>query len=239
MKKLFTIIIALMLVACSKVKNQEEIKNDLIKQVPGLTKIDAINKSPVNNMYEVVIGRRLFYVTTDGKYIIFGNLIDPINKKNLTEERVMQLSKIDFSKLPLDLAIKEVNGNGKRILVVFSDPECPYCQMLEKQIVPKLKDTTIYVFLFPLPSHPKAKSYSNKIWCSNKKVDVWVNWMRNQLPIMGDENCDLSGLDKISKIGEELVQIEGTPTLILENGQILPSPLPPEQLMEVMDKAKK
>lgn len=239
MKKLLTIILALTLVACSKVKNQEEIKADLIKQVPGLSKIDSVNKSPINNMYEVVIGRRLFYVTTDGKYIIFGNLIDPINKKNITEERMMQLSKIDFSKLPLELAIKEVNGNGKRILAVFSDPECPYCQMLEKQIIPKLKDTTIYVFLFPLPSHPKGKSDSNKIWCSNKKVDVWVNWMRNQLPIMGDENCDLSGLDKIYKIGEEVVQIEGTPTLILENGQILPSPLPPEQLMEAMDKAKK
>jgi thiol:disulfide interchange protein DsbC len=218
-------------------KSPDQIKTQLTKEIPGITKIDQVNKSPINGVYEVVVGRKVFYTTTDGKYLFFGNIIDPVSKKSLTEERTNELSKVDWKQLPLDLAIKEVNGTGERKIAVFSDPDCPYCQMFEKQVAPNLTNTTIYTFLFPLPMHPKAKPDSIAIWCSKDRAATWTAWMRNKTPLPTGGSCDTADLDKIYKIGTDVVQVEGTPTIILSNGQILPGMLPPDQLSAQMDQA--
>src|SRR6185437_182915 len=133
--------------------------------------------------------------------------------------------------------IKVVNGTGKRVLYVFSDPECPYCQMFEKQIAPMLTDTTVYTFLFPLPMHAQAKPDSQKIWCSPDRAKAWTDWMRNKVALPTNTSCDTSALDKVYKLGTEVVQVEGTPTLILSNGQILPGAMPADQLLQQMDEA--
>ncbi len=218
-------------------KSPEQIKAQLTKEIPDLTKIDEVRKSPINGIYEVVVGRKVFYTSTDGKYLIFGNIIDSATKKSITEARTQELNKIKWSDLPLDLAIKEVNGTGERKIVVFSDPECPYCQMFEKQVAPNLTNTTIYTFLFPLPMHKNAKAYSEAIWCSKDRANAWVQWMRNKTALPTNTSCDTSGLDKVYKIGGELVQVEGTPTIILANGHILPGMVPADQLISQMDEA--
>ncbi len=218
-------------------KSPEQVKAQLTKEIPDLTKIDEVRKSPINGIYEVVVGRKLFYTSTDGKYLIFGNIIDTTTKKSITEARTQELNKIKWSDLPLDLAIKEVNGTGERKIVVFSDPECPYCQMFEKQVASNLTNTTIYTFLFPLPMHKNAKAYSEAIWCSKDRTNAWVQWMRNKTQLPTNTSCDTSDLDKVYKIGSEVVQVEGTPTVILSNGHILPGMVPADQLISKMDEA--
>lgn len=244
MKKLLMILLCNgLLFGCSKNNDlkqltTDEIKAKIGKTIPGLPADAKVNKS-VNNMYEVSVGRKVFYVSSDGKYVLFGNLIDIDSKENLTEKKVNELSKIDFNKLPLDLAIKSVNGKGTRILVVFSDPDCPYCQMFEKQIAPNLTDTTIYTFMFPLSIHPSAKTDVTKIWCSKDRTKTWQDWMRDKKPLPTNVSCDSKGLDKIVEVANNVVHLDATPTLILANGQILQGMLPPDQLITAMDAALK
>ncbi|MFN8769591.1 MAG: DsbC family protein [Neisseriaceae bacterium] len=216
-----------------------EVKARIIKSVPGLSDNVEVSKSPINNIYEVALGRKIFYVSSDAKYMIFGNVIDTVTKENLTDKRAQEISKIDWKKLPLDLAIKVVNGSGKRKIAVFSDPECPYCHMFEKQTVSQLKDTTIYTFLFPLSIHPTALDDSKKIWCSQDRATTWTSWMREKKALPNNTKCDTSGLDTIYKIGTKVVQVDATPTIVLENGQILTGAIPAEQLMSLMDDADK
>ncbi len=240
---LFALITSAALFGCNQQgasggKSDEQLKAQLTKDIPGLSKVDAVNKSPIAGINEVVVGRKVFYVTNDGKYLLFGNIIDTATKKSLTEQRTQELSKIDWNKLPLDLAIKEVNGNGKHKIAVFSDPDCPYCQMFEKQVASQLTDTTIYTFLFPLAMHPNAKPHANQIWCSKNRTATWTAWMRDKTPLPTDESCDLSALDKVYKIGSELVGVEGTPTIVLANGQVVPGMLPADQLLAQMSEAE-
>ncbi|MDD3266567.1 MAG: DsbC family protein [Burkholderiales bacterium] len=238
MKKiLIGLLVSASLVACnsSNKKSVDQIKTDLVKQVPGLTKIDQVNPTKIDGLYEVVVGRKIFYVSTDGKYAMFGNLVDLDSKQSVTEQRTQEVSKIDFSKLPLDLAVKQVNGDGSRKIAVFTDPDCPYCKMFEKQVVSQLTNVTVYSFLFPLPIHPNAKSDSQKIWCSKDRAATFAAWMQKDTPLPADTSCDTSDLDKVIKIGTDVVGVDGTPTIILSTGEIIPGMLPAEQLNAKLD----
>jgi thiol:disulfide interchange protein DsbC len=60
------------------------------------------------------------------------------------------LSRIDFNKdLPLQYAIKQVSGSGKRVIAVFEDPNCSYCRKLRTDLM-KMKDLTLYTFAYPI-----------------------------------------------------------------------------------------
>ena len=244
MKKLLLgLMVSVALVACNNTSNSasganvtpDQIKADLVKQVPGLTKVDQVNPTKISGLYEVVVGRKIFYVSTDGKLAVFGNIVDLATKQSITEQRMQDLAKVDFSKLPLDLAIKQVIGDGSRKIAVFTDPDCPYCKMFEKQVVPQLNNVTVYSFLFPLPIHPNAATHAKQIWCSKDRVATWAAWMQKDTALPTNTSCDTSDLDKVMKVGTDVVQVDGTPTIVLENGQILPGMLPADQLNAKLD----
>ena len=46
--------------------------------------------------------------------------------------------------LPKELAIKIVKGDGKRVIAVFADPNCHYCQQFEDGLR-QVDNITIYV----------------------------------------------------------------------------------------------
>lgn len=224
------------------IKTPAEIEQQLKAQLPKLPKIDLISDSPISGIYQVNVGREIFYITKDGQSLVFGNIIDPVTQANLTQLARDKLNTIDWNKLPLNLAIKEVNGNGKRKLAVFTDPECPYCKQFEQTIAAKLKDTTIYSFLFPLAElHPHAEQYSKQIWCSHDRATTFTNWMRYQkpLPALPATKCNVDGLSQIKDIGNNLVQVSGTPTFVLSNGRIIVGLTSEDSLNAAMDEADK
>ena len=120
-------------------------------------KVISVSETPIQGIYEVVVsGKQIIYTDAKGDYMFVGDLIDVNTRKSLTDERAADLNKIDFATLPLDKAIKEVRGNGKLKVAVFSDPDCPYCKRLEHEFE-KMTDITIYNFMMPIPSlHPDA-----------------------------------------------------------------------------------
>ena len=97
-------------------------------------KIESVIKTPYTGLYEVFMGGQIIYTDEKLTFLIAeGRLVDPKTKKDITGERMEELTKIDFNSLPLDQAIKVVKGNGSRKLVVFSDVDCPYCKRLEQK----------------------------------------------------------------------------------------------------------
>ncbi len=156
-------------------------------------KVDSVSKTPYAGLYEVFMAGQIIYTDEKMTFLIAeGRLVDPKSKKDLTAERMDELTKIDFSKLPLEQAIKVVKGNGSRKLVVFSDVDCPYCKRLEQNELSNISDVTIYTFLYPIAQlHPDAAAKSKAIWCASNRVKAWEDWiMRNQLP-KNAPHCDV------------------------------------------------
>lgn len=131
---------------------------------------------------------------------------------SITKELEYQANAVDWHKLPLKDAIKEVRGTGERKLVVFSDPFCPYCKRLEKNLQ-QINNVTIYTFLYPLK--PNAKSASESIWCAKNPVQAWNDAMlKNIQPTK--QTCE-NPIKRNLDLGDEL-ELNGTPTIIFENG---------------------
>lgn len=183
------------------------------------TEFSSVSETAVKGVYEVVMGRNIAYSDQEGKYFLFGHLFDMATQHDLTAERQLTIQRVAFSSLPLEQAIVRILGDGSRKLAVFSDPECPYCQALEPELL-KLNDVTIYTFLMPLEQlHPEARAKADYVWCASDKAAAWENLMlrgqsaptkKCQSPV--DANLKLAGEYRIS----------GTPTIVASDGRIRP-----------------
>ncbi len=196
-------------------------------------KVVSIEDSPVAGWYEVVVpGNQIIYVNESAEYMMVGDLINMKDKKSLTEERSKDLNRIDYAKLPLDKAIKEVRGNGKLQVVVFSDPECPYCRKLENEFE-KMTDITIYTFLMPITSlHPSAVELSEQLWCQPDRAKAWTEWMRKGTKPLQVSKC-ANPVQETMVLGESMGFV-GTPTLIFPNGRSQSGYAPKAQLEEAI-----
>lgn len=182
-------------------------------------KVDKVTKTPFAGLYEVFMGGQIIYTDEKMSYLIAeGVLVDAKTKKNLTEERMAELTKIDFNSLPLDKAIKTVKGDGSRKLVVFSDVDCPFCKRLERNELSHIDNVTVYTFLFPIEQlHPDAANKSKLIWCAKDRVKAWEDWiMRDTLPATAG-TCEVP-LEKIGELAKK-VGANSTPTLFFADGK--------------------
>ncbi len=173
--------------------------------------------------YEVFAGGRLFYTDENVSYFFLGNIVEAKTMSNITAQRLQKLTAIKFESLPLDYAIKTVKGNGKRKVAVFSDPDCPYCKRLEKDLV-NVTDVTIYTFLYPIASlHPDAERKSKAVWCSSNRQKAWDDLMlRGVAP--AEKNCD-TPIEEIQALGQKH-KMNGTPTLVFADGRVVPGAIP-------------
>jgi thiol:disulfide interchange protein DsbC len=207
--------------AASSNTDVEKIKAALATGFPEV-KIEAVLPTPMKGIYEVDTETDIVYTNATGEHVIMGQLIDSKTKLNLTTLRWDERNTIDFSKLPLDLAIKNVKGDGSRVLAVFSDPHCPFCQKLEKELE-TVDNVTVYTFLFPIEAlHQGATEDSRKLWCSADRPASWKNWMvKQQTPAMASGACSAdSMIEKVLALGNEM-RVQSTPTLFTADGRRL------------------
>jgi thiol:disulfide interchange protein DsbC len=202
----------------SEASNIKKVEADIrasIKNIP----ISSIQPfSPIPGLYEVRSGNNIFYTDSQGKYIFSGHVYRTADRHDLTAERLEDINRVDFGKLPLNDAIVSGDPEGTPV-AIFTDPDCPYCRKLE-EVLPKVKGVKIYTFLFPLEQlHPQAKAKAERIWCAKDRHKAMQDVMLNNVPLdqLGDANCS-TPVETNIMLGRKL-GIRGTPTLIASDGR--------------------
>lgn len=190
-------------------------------------KISSVVKTPYLGLYEIYADGQILYTDEKQSVIIAGALIDGKTMQNHTAERMHKLTAISFSDLPLANAVKQVRGDGKRVLATFEDPNCGYCKRLAKDIA-KLDNVTIYTFLYPILS-PDSLEKSKQIWCASDKARAWNDLMQDGKKLTSKTNCDTSAITKNVEFGRRL-NIQGTPTLIFADGERVPGAVPLDRI---------
>ena len=211
--------------------SEADIKSTLQKKVPQIGQIYQIHKSPVGGLYEVITQDHLFYTDDKVQFLIDGAVYDLKTMRNLTEERSRKLFAIDFSKLPFDLAVKKVIGNGARKLAIFTDPNCGFCKRLEKELM-QIDNITIYQFMYPI--FPGSDEKVRAVWCSKDRVKAWDELMQHDvMPPAG--NCE-TPTAQVLALGKKL-KLNGTPGLIFADGTSNPGYMPAAELEKALTAA--
>lgn len=104
----------------------EEAAAALKELIPNV-KVLAVLAGPVQGTWEVDIetgGKKgPMYLDFSKKHLIAGQIYALKEKRNLTQERLGEINKVDVSQIPLDDALVMGDKNAKYKIVVFDDPE--------------------------------------------------------------------------------------------------------------------
>lgn len=193
------------------------VKQQLITKFPQ-AKIANVSKTTYGNLYEVYMDGDIHY--TDEKVtflIIKGQLIDLKTSANVTEQHFRKFTALNLKELPpFEMAIKRVKGDGRRQLMVFSDPMCPYCRRIEQEFA-KLNNVTIYLFPYPIEKKfPGTTELAKAIWCSPDRGKAWDDWMLKGMKPTAKGTCP-TPIEDIDRIGTKL-GIGVTPTVVFADG---------------------
>lgn len=231
---MFKFLLLLLLTISTAWADEAQVKDMLQKNYPQLGTVKQVTPSPIPGLYEVVTQDHLFY--TDGKvqYLIDGSIYDLKSMRNLTEARERKVFAIDFNSLPLNLALKRVQGDGSRKLAIFTDPNCGFCKRLEHELA-NVDNITIYRLLYPV--FPGSDKKVHAILCSKNPNQAWDDLLlHNVLPPIPAANCSTPQTGKVLALGEKL-RVSGTPTLIFADGTLVPGYLPAAALEKALNDA--
>lgn len=213
----------------------QQVTAQLKKYFPEVRTQD-VQHSKIKGIFQVTRGPSIVYVTEDARYIFSGDIIDINNKfENITEQsrrhaRVSAIKDI-AAKNAIIFAPKEV----KNTVTIFTDVDCGYCRKLHGQIK-AFNDKGIAVQYLAFPrSGPDTDSYKKaiNIWCSDNKNQAMTT-AKSGKPVK-KQICDTHHINEQFQLGV-LMGVNGTPTMILENGTVIPGYLTPEKLEQVIQK---
>ena len=196
--------------------------------------IERFGNMPVNNvrqtpfgLFEVQLGNSLIYTDEQVRFVLDGHLIEAETRKDLTQERLDELAKVDFEKLPFELAFTQVRGNGSRRVAIFEDPNCGYCKVLRKNME-GIDNLTIYTFMLPILSSDSTEKVRN-IWCAKDRGATWDDWMlRGKVP--PEIKCD-APIPAMLEAGKQLM-VQGTPAIFFVDGTRVPGAISKQELLE-------
>ncbi|ANA41757.1 hypothetical protein A2G06_16580 (plasmid) [Geobacter anodireducens] len=231
MKKFMTIATGLALVAAGVATTganqspKESAIAELKKQLPNLT-APQITESEISGLFQITAGDQVFYWHPDG-FLVLGEIWDVKKGKSLTAEKKEMVRNerekalgLKIAKLPLEKAVKI--GNGKNVVIEFTDPDCPFCRKAD-DFLSKRDDITRYVFLFPLKNlHPQAAAKSAYILSKKDKAAALRDVFNGAFDKSAVPVFDVAALGQVEenlKMGADL-GITGTPVIIV-NGSIV------------------
>ena len=210
--------------------------NKLVSQL-GL-KVTEVKQSPVKGVWEIKgsqNGKNVMthidfgekYLLDIRQFISFDQMNNPPKPK-----------KLDRSKIPLTGSVLMGDEKAKNKIIVFDDPDCPYCRKLHKdikEIIAKRKDIAFYIKLFPLAMHPEAYKKSQSVLCEKSMELLDAAFEGKEVP---PAKCKTSEVDDNIELAKSL-GISGTPGIILPNGTLIAGYVKADKLIQLIDENQK
>ncbi len=207
-----------------------------LKAAVPLAEPDSLKASVFPGMYEAVFGTQILYVSSNGRYLLEGDLFDLKNRANLTEKlrqagRAKAINDIDPKSMIVFAA-----ENPKYVVSAFTDIDCGYCRKMHSQIdeYNKLGITMRYL------SYPRSgvdtESYYKavSVWCADDRKAAMTEAKSGKTPPRRE--CDNPVKEHMAAAA--VVGVTGTPTLVLENGRVIPGYVEPARLLQILQQGQ-
>jgi thiol:disulfide interchange protein DsbC len=200
----------------------------------------AVNQpvaTPVNELYQTRFGSKYAYLSSDGRYVLVGDMIDLKTGVNLTDKVRQEVARETLAAFPIgDLVVFPAEGKTRTFLNVFTDSSCPYCKKLHQE-VPELQKAGIEVRYFPFPrGGARGPGYQElrQVWCSKDRRQA-MNIVKDvDSGDLGTADCaNAQIVDRAYNLGNE-VGVSGTPALFTQSGRKLDGYVPHQQLIPLL-----
>lgn len=197
------------------------------KMLPTTT-INSIYTTPYPDTYALIMGANIIYGNTKSNYLTVGHMFD-VNTRNDITDNLQQMTtpKIDISNINIsDALVSKAPTKVNKKLIMFIDPDCPYCRQLETQIDQQgiNKKADIYYMMMPLSMHPNAKAHTTNILCSTTPLATLKEYMvnNNETPqVKLIDGCNIDAvLERIGSTARGL-SINGAPAIVTGDGVMI------------------
>jgi len=221
--------------------NLDVFNKRLLHEIPN-AQITSVSASPIDGLYQVAIGDRVYLVDSEAGYIFDGKVAGiaelAVSTSSMSEshqqdtpelEQWRQLSKISED----DMLIYEPQSSSHRSITVFTDISCGYCRRLHSEIEELLAaGIRVRYLLYPRAgvestAHAKLES----VWCSSEPLAAMTKAKLGEAvaPLTCD-NPILTHIETAKKIG-----LLGTPLVYLDNGQRVHGYRPAKDFIEAIN----
>ena len=200
--------------------------------------VEDVSDSSITGFQQIMTNQGLFYISKDGKQLLQGNLFniekDPVN---LTEQKLSAVRVAGINKLEQGLVIFPAKDEKYRISI-FTDTSCGYCGKLHKEMK-GYNDLGITVQYIAFPrggmSSDASKDLAN-VWCAKDQKTAMTTMQAGGNAAEQQPLCS-APIAEHYQFGIRS-GVNSTPTIVLDNGEMLPGYRPPAQLLSILKQSK-
>jgi thiol:disulfide interchange protein DsbC len=215
-------------------KDDAVVRAALTKIAPGIN-IRLIKESPIAGFKEVVVDGKVLYVSSDGKYLLQGSLIDMAARKNITEASEAVQRKALLAAVPNNRKISFAPAAPKYRVTVFTDIDCGFCRKMHSQISEynKLGIAVDYLFFPRAGIGSESFQKAVNVWCAPNR-NVALTMAKNDR-ILPKKNCT-NYVTMDYKLGLQ-AGVDGTPAVYTASGAVIGGYLSPEDMLKTLQSA--
>lgn len=213
-------------------KSQESLAQKLEGMV-GM-RPDSIKPSQAPGLMEAKWGNNFAYVTEDGRYIVFGDMVNVDTQEQITEVARRDLRKDLLKDLGPENTIEFAPESPKYTVTVFTDVDCGYCRMLHRQVADYNAQGIAIRYVFYPRSGPDTESFhkAEAVWCSEDRKAALTH-AKATGEISGPTDC-VNPVRRDWELGQK-IGLRGTPMIVLPNGDSVAGYVPPPELLAKLD----
>lgn len=190
---------------------------------------EDVKTSPVDGWYTIQKGAITAYISSDGRYLLQGDLIDLENQINLSEASRTESRRELMATVSDDEVISFTPSEVKYSVAVFTDVDCTYCRRLHSQIEEYMAHGIEIRYLLYPRNGPASKSWSiaEEVWCASDRADALTLAKLDRE--FESSKCNSSIVQDHYVIGRD-VGLNGTPAIVFDDGTLIGGYVPPDQL---------
>ncbi len=192
-------------------------------------KPEHVFPGPIDGWYTIRKGAIIAYISSDGRYLMQGDLIDLDDQVNLSENERNNARSDMMSAIPDANTIVFSPENVKYRVSVFTDVDCTYCRRLHSQIDQYMAQGIEVRYLLYPRNGPTSASWATaeKVWCAKDHNTALT--LAKQDKEFAAPSCDSATVSQHYAAGQD-VGLRGTPAIVFEDGTLVSGYLPPNQL---------
>jgi len=210
---------------------EKNIRHTLQQLAPDET-ITRIRTTPFGNMYEVLLGPSVIYMSGDGRFILKGDLFDMQEHQNISENERALARRAIFASLSSNEYIEFSPEIREHIIYVFTDVDCGYCRKLHHDM-PILNKNGLAVRYLAYPRggiDSTAYSKLEAVWCADDRQQAMTDAKNGKNVV--SKQCSNPVANEY-ELGQKF-GVRGTPAIYKANGEALSGYIPPDDLLDIV-----